>query len=96
MISVEAGGVDFRASLVKYTLLRSAPLEESRWTVTVATQTASEMLRKMSCLTNDEGLFECCPGDVVPRRPASCVDGSFTGVQKRRLRLGVAGGAFPW
>lgn len=47
-------------------------------------------------LTDNESLFERGPGDVVPRRPSGGVDGPFVGPQQWRLRLGLAGGPFPW
>ena len=47
-------------------------------------------------LTNDEGLLEGGPGDVVPRRSASGVDGTLVGPQQRRFRLRLARGPFPW
>lgn len=46
-------------------------------------------------LTDDEGLFEGGPRDVVPGRPAGGVDGPLVGPQQRRLRLALAGGLLP-
>lgn len=50
----------------------------------------------MCCLTDNKGLFEGRPRDVVPWRSASSVDGPFVGPQQRRFRLGLARGAFWW
>lgn len=47
-------------------------------------------------LTDDEGLLEGSPCDVVPRWPAGSVDGPLIGPQQRGLRLRLAGGAFSW
>lgn len=40
--------------------------------------------------TDDEGLFGLCPMFVVPRRPASCVDGPLAGPQQGWLGLALA------
>lgn len=50
----------------------------------------------MCCLTDNKGLFEGRPRDVVPWRSASSVDGPFVRPQQRRFRLGLACGAFWW
>lgn len=50
----------------------------------------------MCCLTDNKGLFEGGPRDVVPWRSACSVDGPLVGPQQRRFRLGLAGGAFWW
>lgn len=47
-------------------------------------------------LTDDEGLFEGGPGDIVPRWSAGGVDGPLVGPQQRRLCLGLARGPFTW
>lgn len=47
-------------------------------------------------LTDDEGLFEGGPCDVVPRWSAGGVDGPLIGSQQRWLCLRLAGGALPW
>lgn len=55
-----------------------------------------QLTMKMRRLTNNKGLFESCPGDVVPWRPAGRVDCPFVRAQEGRLRLGLARGAFWW
>lgn len=50
----------------------------------------------MCCLTDNKGLLEGRPRDVVPWWSASSVDGPFVRPQQRRFRLGLARGAFWW
>lgn len=56
----------------------------------------SQAKRSRRRLTDNKGLFEGGPCDVVPRRSAGRVDGPFVRPQQWRLRLRLAGGPFGW
>lgn len=48
----------------------------------------------LNSLTDDKGLLEGGPGDVVPGGSAGCVDGPLVGPQQRGHSLRLVGGAF--
>lgn len=62
----------------------------------MAEKEAQKDMEVARSLTNNKGLFEGGPSDVVPRRSAGGVDGPFVCPQQWRLCLRLARGPFLW